>query len=71
MCGIGFLQSMHFYLCSMWQELLRKLFSSVYEDWNQAHMWQSSQLVVVVIQKKNVGVRKYWTEEKEKGLVLC
>lgn len=71
MCGIGFLQSMHFYLRSMWQELLRKLFLSVYEDWNQAHMWESSQLVVVVIQKKNVGVRKYWTKEKEKGLVLC
>lgn len=43
----------------MWQQDLKRALS-IWEDRNQARMWESSKLDVVVTQKKNVGGKKRW-----------
>lgn len=43
----------------MWQQDLKRALS-IWEDRNQACMWESSKLDVVVTQKKNVGGKKRW-----------
>lgn len=43
----------------MWQQDLKRVLS-IWEDRNQACMWESSKLDVVVTQKKNVGGKKHW-----------